>query len=372
MGSSGSGPDGRSFTYSKVLVSNTCILWSSLAQTITHLPSLARMMPRGRLPVLIVCTTASVSESMTEIVFSLFVRNEDFVGQRVRRAERQQRSGEGKCEASPLSCHEAAPWVSRLVVLHYLKAVHFVSGLIDAERVEFRELMQEARLRRDGHVDFGRHQQHRLAQLSVPGPVRKLLALERRELEFRRAHVGDQRLGIAGGFARRGFADRAHGHPDVVVEGTHGPAGEALEAVLELRAAPQLDRRMPRRREQSRPCRSRGARSRCDTGNSRRTVHLRPRRRPRRARVRPARSREFAAESVQSRHPSGGATGVVVELPLLDDLVPEALGRPPHGIRVGGVFLGRSNDQEPACATASRPCIGRARPPASSATAAYA
>ena len=70
MGSSGSGPDGRSFTYSKVLVSNTWRVLSSLAQTITHLPSLAKMMPRGRLPVLIVWMTSSFSLSMTEIVFS--------------------------------------------------------------------------------------------------------------------------------------------------------------------------------------------------------------------------------------------------------------------------------------------------------------
>ena len=70
MGSSGSGPDGRSLTYSKVLASNTWMVLSSLAQTMTHLPSFDMMMPRGRLPVLMVWMTSSFSLSMTEMVFS--------------------------------------------------------------------------------------------------------------------------------------------------------------------------------------------------------------------------------------------------------------------------------------------------------------
>ena len=98
--------------------------------------------------------------------------------------------------------------------------------------------MQEARLRRDADRQFRRRDQDRLAQLPIPGAECGLDALEGGDLELGLAHVGDERLCIRRLGARRRLADRAHGHPRVVIDRAHGAVGEALEAVLELRAAP--------------------------------------------------------------------------------------------------------------------------------------
>ena len=69
---SGSGPDGRSPTISRLATSRICTVSSSLAQISTCLPSLVILMPRGRWPTGIVACTSSVALSITvnELPFS--------------------------------------------------------------------------------------------------------------------------------------------------------------------------------------------------------------------------------------------------------------------------------------------------------------
>src|SRR3990172_991324 len=72
------------------------------------------------------------------------------------------------------------------------KRFAFRLGLVDAERIELRELVEESRLRRQRDVDFCRHEQNGLAQLPVPTAIGELLALEGGELELRRLQVGNE------------------------------------------------------------------------------------------------------------------------------------------------------------------------------------
>src|SRR5262245_58927886 len=58
--------------------------------------------------------------------------------------------------------------------------------LVDAERIELGELVQEAGLRRDRHRQLGGRDQDRLAQLPVPSAIGELASLEGGEIEFRR------------------------------------------------------------------------------------------------------------------------------------------------------------------------------------------
>src|SRR5262245_65278469 len=111
--------------------------------------------------------------------------------------------------------------------------------------------MQESRLRRDRYGQLCSCQQNGLAQLPIPRAIAELAALECRQLKFAGAQIGDeigggQRLG-----ARGGFANRSDRNPDIVVEGTHWPIGKAQKAVLKLRGAPLLERRMPARCHQA-------------------------------------------------------------------------------------------------------------------------
>ncbi len=69
LSSSGSGPDGRSPTISRLATSSICTVSSSLAQISRYLSSLVSMMPRGRWPTGIVSVTSSVALSSTVIEF---------------------------------------------------------------------------------------------------------------------------------------------------------------------------------------------------------------------------------------------------------------------------------------------------------------
>src|SRR5262249_13933938 len=122
---------------------------------------------------------------------------------------------------------------------------------IEAERVEFAELVQEALLRRDRDEAARPGQQHWLAHLAIPVAEGELLALETGDAELRSAGVGVHAgiVGLVG--ARRRLGDAAHGEPGRVVALGHPAAGELGEAVLHLGRAPLLLAAMPGRRHQS-------------------------------------------------------------------------------------------------------------------------
>src|SRR5262249_61310774 len=63
--------------------------------------------------------------------------------------------------------------------------------LVDPERVELGELMQEARLRRDAHGQLCGCNQDGLAELPVPRAIAELAPLEGGEIELGRFQVCD-------------------------------------------------------------------------------------------------------------------------------------------------------------------------------------
>src|SRR3546814_5484744 len=90
---------------------------------------------------------------------------------------------------------------SRLFLLSVLSLQRAVGlRLVVAQAVERRALVQEARLRRHRDQHPLVHQQHRLAQLLVPGPERKADPLEATEREVFAAQIVAQlgEVGAAG------------------------------------------------------------------------------------------------------------------------------------------------------------------------------
>src|ERR1700716_1872514 len=116
----------------------------------------------------------------------------------------------------------------------------FGFGPIDAQRIEFRDLMQETLLwrNRDDHASVG--QQDWLAELQGPIPPRPPLALESCNGKIRPLEKAEQRLGIAGVRARRRLANHAHGGPSLHVQRRHAPRIQFDEAVLHLYRAPLI------------------------------------------------------------------------------------------------------------------------------------
>src|SRR5260370_39114981 len=86
-------------------------------------------------------------------------------------------------------------------------------GSIHAERIEFRDLMQEAFLRRDRNHHAAIHQQDRLTKLKVPIPERKPLALERRNRKIRPLEKVEHRFWVPGIRTRGRLADHANRGP---------------------------------------------------------------------------------------------------------------------------------------------------------------
>src|SRR3974390_2890985 len=80
-------------------------------------------------------------------------------------------------------------------------------GPIAPERIELRELMQKAGLRRDRHDHATVAQQDRLAQLQVPVAQGQLLPLERGERESGALEEIERRLRFDAVQVRVGFAD---------------------------------------------------------------------------------------------------------------------------------------------------------------------
>src|SRR5262245_43035206 len=64
--------------------------------------------------------------------------------------------------------------------------------LVDAERIELGELVQESRLRRDAHRELCGRNQDGLTQLPIPGTKAELAPFEGGELELGRFQICDQ------------------------------------------------------------------------------------------------------------------------------------------------------------------------------------
>src|SRR3979409_787341 len=99
----------------------------------------------------------------------------------------------------------------------------FGFGPIGAQRIEFRDLMQETLLRRNRDDHASVDQQNGLAKLQVPVPQRQPLALERGYGKVRSLEEVEHGLRLAGIGTRRPFADHAHGSPGLHVQRRHAP-----------------------------------------------------------------------------------------------------------------------------------------------------
>src|SRR5688572_26345253 len=133
------------------------------------------MIPRGLFPVLMVCTTSSVSVSMTEIVlsFSLEMKARYASALEAVSARREAASANTR----PCRCLVTSKLLGRSRAL-LLEGGALRLRFVDAERVELGQLMQETGLWRYGNEDLRGGKQDGLAQLAVPRPVRHLLTLE--------------------------------------------------------------------------------------------------------------------------------------------------------------------------------------------------
>src|SRR5882757_3212671 len=127
----------------------------------------------------------------------------------------------------------------------------FGLGPVEAERIELRDLMQEAFLRRDRYDHAAVRQQNRLAKLQVPIAQRQSLALEGGDGKIRPFEKVEHRFWISGIFARHRLTYHACRGPCLHVQRRHMPRIQLQKAVLHLYRAPLVLRGVPAFRNQA-------------------------------------------------------------------------------------------------------------------------
>src|SRR5262245_52157614 len=173
-------------------------------------------MPRGRLPTGTVSISSSASPSMMliELPFSFETK--------ISSASAWLTTPPAPASASAMQVHFLT---TSILPAHSVEPA-LALGLVVAQRVQRRALMQKLLLRRDRDQDARTHQQDGLPQLLVPLPEAEPLALERRDLELVAHHVVVQRLRLRVVRPGYGLADDPHGDPVIIVALGHRAAAE--------------------------------------------------------------------------------------------------------------------------------------------------
>ena len=218
-------------------------------------------------------------------------------------------------------------------------------------------------MRRHRHRQVRAGNEDRLAKLPIPFAEGQLLALEGRKVECIAANIVVDFGETAGGQPRRRLADGPDRDPGLVVERPHEALGETLEAVLHLRRAPLLMRRVPAHGAEARRSPPPGADPRSDRGD--RGQRPPSRRRPRARRSRRAlREHRHLPLDLQLAGIGAPRAGRLLVFALLDDGAAEALRRPPDRIEIGKVLREHSLQPRASAAISSRRDIARAHQPA--------